>query len=95
MPGCESRRVPRGTTEAVAWSTRMTTVSPRITVTCMNRIDSRDLAAQHAAEAERLLAGRLGLINNVIKAGVHATLAVYYAAESRRTAVEADAPPTP
>jgi hypothetical protein len=26
---------------------------------------------------------------------VHATLAVYYAAESRGTAVEADAPPTP
>ena len=34
-------------------------------------------AEHHANEAERLLARRLGLINNVIKAGVHATLAVY------------------
>ena len=41
-------------------------------------------AEHHAGEAERLLAGRLGLINNIIKAGVHATLAVYYASQSER-----------
>ena len=35
-------------------------------------------AARHAAEAERLLAGRLGIITNYVKAQVHATLAVYY-----------------
>jgi hypothetical protein len=50
----------------------------------MEQTDRKQLAEQHAAEAERLLAGRLGLINNVIKAGVHATLAVYYATESHR-----------
>ena len=38
-------------------------------------------ADHHAQEAERLLAGRLGLINNIIRAGVHATLAVYYSAK--------------
>ena len=42
-------------------------------------------AEHHAKEAERLLAGRLGLINNVIKAGVHATLAVYYANQAQRS----------
>jgi hypothetical protein len=36
-------------------------------------------AEQHAAEAERLLNGRLGLITNYVKAEAHATLAVYYA----------------
>jgi hypothetical protein len=36
-------------------------------------------AEHHAQEAERLLAGRLGIITNYVKAGVHATLAVYYA----------------
>jgi hypothetical protein len=43
-------------------------------------VDKRDLeqAEQHAAEAKRLLAGRLGLISNYVKAQVHATLAVYY-----------------
>ena len=46
--------------------------------------DLQQRAAYHAAEAERLLAGRLGLINNIVKAGVHATLAVYYATASRK-----------
>jgi hypothetical protein len=54
------------------------------TVLHMNESDLRLRAEHHAGEAERLLAGRLGLINNVIKAGVHATLAVYYAAEAQR-----------
>jgi hypothetical protein len=36
-------------------------------------------AEHHAQEAERLLAGRLGLITNYVKAQAHATLAVYYA----------------
>ncbi len=37
----------------------------------------KDRAAQHAAEAERLLEGRF--IWSYLKAQVHATLAVYYA----------------
>ena len=41
----------------------------------------RKLAEHHAKEAERLLEGRLGLITNVVKAGVHATLAVHYSNE--------------
>jgi hypothetical protein len=36
-------------------------------------------AEQHAAEAERLLNGRLGIVTNYVKAQVHATLALYYA----------------
>jgi hypothetical protein len=43
-------------------------------------------AEHHAAEAERLLAGRLGVISNIVKAGVHATLAVYYAGRAERSA---------
>jgi hypothetical protein len=39
----------------------------------------------HAKEAERLLTGRMGFINNVIKAGVHATLAVYYSTQAQRS----------
>ncbi len=39
-------------------------------------------AEYHAREAERLLAGRLGIITNMVKAGVHATLAVYYSTEA-------------
>ena len=39
-------------------------------------------AEYHAKEAERLLAGRLGIITNIVKAGVHATLAVYYSTET-------------
>jgi hypothetical protein len=52
----------------------------------MSQSDLEQRAEEHAREAERLLSGRLGLINNIIKAGVHATLAVYYATESRRAA---------
>jgi hypothetical protein len=36
-------------------------------------------AAHHAHEAERLLATRLGIITNLIRAQAHASLAVYYA----------------
>ena len=36
-------------------------------------------AEQHAAEAERLLTGKLGIITNYVKAQAHATLALYYA----------------
>ena len=43
-----------------------------------------DRAEQHAMEAERLLQGRL--ISSHVKAQVHATLAVYYAAKSREQA---------
>jgi hypothetical protein len=46
----------------------------------MSKCDLEQRAERHAQEAERLLAGRLGLINNIINAGVHATLAVYSAA---------------
>jgi hypothetical protein len=66
----------------------MTRVRARATVLRMNEPDLQQRAEHHAAEAERLLAGRLGLINNVIKAGVHATLAVYYATESHRARVQ-------
>lgn len=52
----------------------------------MNLTDLGERAEYHAIEAERLLAGKLGLINNVIKAGVHATLAVYYTNKSERSA---------
>jgi len=57
----------------------------------MDRGSLDERAEHHATEAERLLAGRLGLINNVIKAGVYATLAVYYATPSRRSADRSDA----
>jgi hypothetical protein len=40
-------------------------------------------AEQHAAEAERLLKGRLGIITNYVKAEAHATLAVYYSRRGR------------
>ena len=66
----------------------MTPVFVRATVLGMNDTDPQQRAEHHAAEAERLLTGRLGLINNVIKAGVHATLAVYYATESQRARVQ-------
>ena len=52
----------------------------------MNETPLHERAEQHAAEAERLLAGRMGFVNNIIKANAHATLAVYYAdAEQRAT----------
>jgi hypothetical protein len=47
--------------------------------------DLRQLADRHAREAERLLAGRMGFINSTIKAGVHASLAIYYSSEARRS----------
>jgi hypothetical protein len=47
--------------------------------------DLRVVADQHAAEAERLLKGRLGLINNYVKAQAHATLAVYYATKAQQS----------
>jgi hypothetical protein len=47
--------------------------------------DPQRLAEAHAKEAERLLAGRMGIITNMVKAGAHATLAVYYASEAERT----------
>lgn len=50
----------------------------------MNESGLNQRAEFHASEAERLLAGRLGLINNIIKAGAHASLAVYYATQSQR-----------
>ena len=50
----------------------------------MSTLDLEQNAERHAKEAERLLAGRLGLITNIIKAGVHATLAVYYATRAQR-----------
>jgi hypothetical protein len=51
----------------------------------MTQSELEQRAEHHAREAERLLAGRLGFINNVIKAGVHATLAVYYATQAQRS----------
>ena len=50
----------------------------------MSTNDLQQRADHHAREAERLLEGRLGLLNNVLKAGVHATLAVYYATQAQR-----------
>ncbi len=43
-------------------------------------------AEHHVQEAERLLAGRLGLLTSYVKAQVHATLAVYYCTEAQRLA---------
>jgi len=43
------------------------------------KVDPRLRAEHHAKEAERLLAKRWDVITTVIKAGSHATLAVYYA----------------
>jgi hypothetical protein len=43
-------------------------------------------AEQHAAEAERLLRGKLGIVTNYVKAQAHATLAVYYADKHHRDA---------
>lgn len=51
----------------------------------MNQITLDERAEHHAREAERLLAGKLGLITNIIKAGVHATLAIYYTTQSQRS----------
>lgn len=51
----------------------------------MSKSDLEQRAEDHAKEAERLLVGRLGLITNIIKAGVHATLAVYYVTQAQRS----------
>ena len=50
----------------------------------MSSTDLEERADHHAKEAERLLATRMGWINLVIKAGVHATLAVYYSNLAQR-----------
>jgi hypothetical protein len=52
----------------------------------MTRDELQRRAERHAAEAERLLANRWGFINNDIKAGAHASLAVYYANEASKSA---------
>ena len=54
----------------------------------MTTTEAHRRAEDHAREAERLLAGRMGFINNIIKAGVHATLAVYYEGRSRHSGDE-------
>jgi hypothetical protein len=51
----------------------------------MSKSELEQRAEHHAAEAERLLAGRLGVITSIIRAGVHATLAVYYASQAERS----------
>jgi hypothetical protein len=57
----------------------------------MNSTTLDQRAEHHASEAERLLAGKLGLITNIIKAGVHATLALYYATQAQRSTDESRA----
>jgi hypothetical protein len=57
----------------------------------MSQSELERRAGQHANEAERLLAARLGLINNVIKVDVHTTLAVYYATIAQRSTPAAQA----
>ncbi|MBV9416170.1 MAG: hypothetical protein JO363_14405 [Solirubrobacterales bacterium] len=52
----------------------------------MSQYELQQRAQHHANEAERLLAGKLGVITNMVKAGVHATLAVYYATQAQREA---------
>jgi hypothetical protein len=51
----------------------------------MSNDELEQRAEHHAREAERLLTGRLGIITNYVKAGVHATLAVYYSGKARRS----------
>ncbi len=46
------------------------------------QVDPQRLAEHHAKEAERLLAKRWDVITTVIKAGAHASLAVYYATQA-------------
>jgi hypothetical protein len=43
----------------------------------------RERAEHHAAQAERLLKGKLGMLTSYVKAQAHATLAVYYSAKDR------------
>jgi hypothetical protein len=47
-------------------------------------MNDQERAEHHAKEAERLLTGRLGIITNYVKAGAHASLAVYYSLQVRR-----------
>jgi hypothetical protein len=54
----------------------------------MDQSDLQQRATEHAAEAERLLAGRLGVITNMVKAEAHATLALYYATQAHHTVLE-------
>jgi hypothetical protein len=49
----------------------------------MTRADLEKRADQHATEAEQLLAKRFGILDNVLKAEAHATLAVYYMTQAR------------
>jgi hypothetical protein len=63
---------------------RMTWDRRDASVPCMSSSEPEQRAKHHASEAERLLAGRLGIITNLVKAGVHATLAVYYSNEAQR-----------
>jgi hypothetical protein len=51
----------------------------------MSKPELEQRAEDHAKEAERLLAGRLGIITNIVKAGVHGTLAVYYSTQAQRS----------
>jgi hypothetical protein len=51
----------------------------------MSEYELERRAQHHANEAERLLAGKLGLITNMVKAGAHATLALYYATAAQRS----------
>jgi hypothetical protein len=51
----------------------------------MSKAELEQRREHHASEAERLLAGRLGIITNIIKAGVHATLALYYSAQAQHS----------
>ena len=52
----------------------------------MTNAELQQRAEDHAEEAERLLVGRLGIITNIVKAGTHATLAVYYSTQAQRSA---------
>ncbi len=48
--------------------------------------DLEQRAEDHAQEAERLLAGRLGVITSYVKAQVHASLALYYCTQAHKPA---------
>ena len=64
----------------------MTRRPERPSVPYMSNTELQQRAEHHAKEAERLLAGRMGIITNIVKAGTHATLAVYYSAQAQRLA---------
>ena len=50
----------------------------------MSNQELEQKAERHASEAERLLAGRMGIITNMVKAGTHATLALYYLTRAQK-----------